>query len=151
MRLIIEPSGGIVWETVMLPWTNQHNKRNRDGAYQERVNTKNVPYCNTPNTQGRPCTRTLTNAPQTQTQGASAQLAPVTHLPNTHRSTHPTAAYLRPNTQGVQCILCTNLTPTTFYQLFAVISCHVDFRSAEKVRSPQTCFTTHMLQNKELL
>ena len=27
---------------------------------------------------------------------------------------------------------------------------YVDFKSAEKVRSLPTCFTTHMLQNKEL-
>ena len=28
---------------------------------------------------------------------------------------------------------------------------YVDFQSAEKVRSPRTCFTAHTLQNKELL
>ena len=27
---------------------------------------------------------------------------------------------------------------------------YVDFKSAEKVRFPRTCFTTHMLQNKGL-
>ena len=28
---------------------------------------------------------------------------------------------------------------------------YADFQSAEKVTSPQTCFTTNMLQNEELL